>query len=332
MNVHEYQAKAILRDYGVPVPRGHAAFAPEEAVAVAKELGGPITVVKAQIHAGGRGKGRFKERGAGDKGGVRIAKSVDDVRLFADQMLTNTLVTVQTGPAGRVVKRLLIEEGAAIARELYLSFLIDRATSRVAIIASTEGGMDIEEVARNTPEKIFTLHIDPATGYSQFTSRRVAFALGLKDRQIRQCVNLIGNLYRAFTEKDMSLLEINPLIVTEKGDLVCLDAKLNFDGNALYRHRDIMDLRDLDEEDPAEVLASRYDLSYVKLDGNIGCLVNGAGLAMATMDIIKLYGADPRTSSTSAVARGPRRSSEAFKILCADTNVRAFSSTSSAAS
>ena len=322
MNVHEYQAKAILRDYGVPVPRGHAAFAPEEAVAVAKELGGPITVVKAQIYAGGRGKGRFKERGAGDKGGVRIAKSVDDVRLFADQMLTNTLVTVQTGPAGRVVKRLLIEEGAAIARELYLSFLIDRATSRVAIIASTEGGMDIEEVAHNTPEKIFTLHIDPATGYSQFHGRRVAFALGLKDGQIRQCVNLIGNLYRAFTEKDMSLLEINPLIVTDKGDLVCLDAKLNFDGNALYRHRDIMDLRDLDEEDPAEVLASRYDLSYVKLDGNIGCLVNGAGLAMATMDIIKLYGAEPANFLDVGGGASKEKVSEGFKIILSDPNVK----------
>ena len=217
MNVHEYQAKAILRDYGVPVPRGQAAFTPEEAYAAAKELGGPVSVVKAQIHAGGRGKGHFKEKEAGEKGGVRIAKSADDVRVFADQMLSNTLVTIQTGPAGRVVKRLLVEEGAAIARELYLSFLIDRATSRVAIIASTEGGMDIEEVAHKTPEKIVTIHIDPATGYSQFHGRQVAFALGLKDGQIKQCVTLIGNLYRAFTEKDMSLLEINPMIVTAKG-------------------------------------------------------------------------------------------------------------------
>ncbi len=288
MNVHEYQAKAILKDYGVPVPRGHAAFAPEEAVAIAKELGGAVSVVKAQIHAGGRGKGHFKEPEAGEKGGVRIAKSLDDVRTFADQMLSHTLVTLQTGAAGRVVKRLLVEEGAAIARELYLSMLVDRASSRVAVIASTEGGMNIEDVAHNTPEKIFTMSIDPATGFSQFHGRQVAFALGLQGDQIKQCVKLIGNLYRAFTEKDMSLLEINPLIVTEKGDLVCLDAKLNFDGNALYRHADIMNMRDLDEEDPAEVLASRYDLSYVKLDGHIGCLVNGAGLAMATMDIIKL--------------------------------------------
>ncbi|MGO9170714.1 MAG: ADP-forming succinate--CoA ligase subunit beta [Rhodomicrobium sp.] len=322
MNVHEYQAKAILRDYGVPVPRGHAAFAPEEAVSVAKEIGSPVWVVKAQIHAGGRGKGHFKEPAAGEKGGVRIAKSIDDVRLFADQMLTHTLVTVQTGAAGRVVKRLLIEEGAAIARELYLSFLVDRATSRVAIIASTEGGMNIEDVAHNTPEKIFTLTIDPATGFSQFHGRQVAFALGLKDDQIKQCVKLIGNLYKAFTEKDMSLLEINPLIVTEKGDLVCLDAKLNFDGNALYRHPDIMNLRDLDEEDPAEVLASRYDLSYVKLDGNIGCLVNGAGLAMATMDIIKLYGAEPANFLDVGGGASKEKVTEAFKIILSDPNVQ----------
>jgi len=322
MNVHEYQAKAILRDYGVPVPLGHAAFAPEEAVSVAKEIGSPIWVVKAQIHAGGRGKGHFKEPAAGEKGGVRIAKSIDDVRLFADQMLTHTLVTVQTGAAGRVVKRLLIEEGAAIARELYLSFLVDRASSRVAIIASTEGGMNIEDVAHNTPEKIFTLTIDPATGYSQFHGRQVAFALGLKDDQIKQCVKLIGNLYKAFTEKDMSLLEINPLIATEKGDLVCLDAKLNFDDNALYRHPDIMNLRDLDEEDPAEVLASRYDLSYVKLDGNIGCLVNGAGLAMATMDIIKLYGAEPANFLDVGGGASKEKVTEAFKIILSDPNVQ----------
>jgi succinyl-CoA synthetase beta subunit len=322
MNVHEYQAKAILKNYGVPVPRGHAAFAPEEAVTIAKELGGPVWVVKAQIHAGGRGKGRFKEPEAGEKGGVRLAKSIDEVRLFADQMLSHTLVTLQTGEAGRVVKRLLIEEGAAIARELYLSFLIDRASSRVAIIASTEGGMNIEDVAHQTPEKIFTLTVDPATGFSQFHGRQVAFALGLKDGQIKQCVHLIGNLYRAFTEKDMSLLEINPLIVTEKGDLVCLDAKLNFDGNALYRHSDIMNLRDLDEEDPAEVLASRYDLSYVKLDGNIGCLVNGAGLAMATMDIIKLYGAEPANFLDVGGGASKEKVTEAFKIILSDAHVQ----------
>ena len=322
MNVHEYQAKAILKDYGVPVPRGHAAFAPEEAVAIAKELGGPVSVVKAQIHAGGRGKGHFKEPEAGEKGGVRIAKSLDDVRTFADQMLSHTLVTLQTGAAGRVVKRLLVEEGAAIARELYLSMLVDRASSRVAVIASTEGGMNIEDVAHNTPEKIFTMSIDPATGFSQFHGRQVAFALGLRGDQIKQCVKLIGNLYRAFTEKDMSLLEINPLIVTEKGDLVCLDAKLNFDGNALYRHADIMNMRDLDEEDPAEVLASRYDLSYVKLDGHIGCLVNGAGLAMATMDIIKLYGEEPANFLDVGGGASKEKVTEAFKIILSDPNVR----------
>jgi succinyl-CoA synthetase beta subunit len=322
MNIHEYQAKAILRDYGVPVPRGQAVFAPEEAVAAAKDLGGPVWVVKAQIHAGGRGKGHFKEAEAGEKGGVRIAKSTDDVRLFADQMLSRTLVTIQTGAGGRVVKRLLIEEGAAIARELYLSMLVDRATSRVAIIASTEGGMDIEEVAHKTPEKILTLTIDPATGYSQFHGRQVAFALGLKDDQIKQCVKLIGNLYRAFTEKDMSLLEINPLIVTDKGDLVCLDAKLNFDGNALFRHPEIVNLRDLEEEDPAEVLASRYDLSYIKLDGSIGCLVNGAGLAMATMDIIKLYGAEPANFLDVGGGATKEKVTEAFKIIMSDPNVR----------
>ncbi len=322
MNVHEYQAKAILREYGVPVPRGQAAFTPEEAVAAAKELGGPVWVVKAQIHAGGRGKGRFKEAEAGDKGGVRIAKSIDEVRLFADQMLTHTLVTVQTGPAGRVVKRLLIEEGAAIARELYLSFVVDRASSRVAIIASTEGGMDIEEVAHKTPEKIFTLAIDPATGYSQFHGREVAFALGLQDGQIKQCVKLIGNLYQAFTKKDMSLLEINPLIVTGKGDLVCLDAKLNFDDNSLFRHSEIVSLRDLEEEDPAEVMASRYDLSYVKLDGSIGCLVNGAGLAMATMDIIKLCGAEPANFLDVGGGASKEKVTEAFKIILSDPNVK----------
>jgi len=322
MNVHEYQAKAILKDYGVPVPRGHAAFAPEEAVAIAKELGGAVSVVKAQIHAGGRGKGHFKEPEAGEKGGVRLAKSLDDVRTFADQMLSHTLVTLQTGAAGRVVKRLLVEEGAAIARELYLSMLVDRASSRVAVIASTEGGMNIEDVAHNTPEKIFTMSIDPATGFSQFHGRQVAFALGLQGDQIKQCVKLIGNLYRAFTEKDMSLLEINPLIVTEKGDLVCLDAKLNFDGNALYRHADIMNMRDLDEEDPAEVLASRYDLSYVKLDGHIGCLVNGAGLAMATMDIIKLYGEEPANFLDVGGGATKEKVTEAFKIILSDPNVK----------
>jgi len=322
MNVHEYQAKAILRDFGVPVPRGHAAFTPEEAVSVAKDLGGPVWVVKAQIHAGGRGKGHFKEAEAGEKGGVRIAKSIDDVRLFADQMLSNTLVTIQTGAQGKVVKRLLIEEGAAIERELYLSFVVDRGTARVSIIASTEGGMDIEDVAHNTPEKIVTLSIDPVSGYSQFHGREVAFALGLKDDQVKQCVKLVGSLYKVFVEKDMSLLEINPLIVTGKGSLVCLDAKLDFDGNALYRHPDVVSLRDLEEEDPAEVLASRYDLSYVKLDGSIGCLVNGAGLAMATMDIIKLYGSEPANFLDVGGGASKEKVTEAFKIILSDPNVK----------
>jgi succinyl-CoA synthetase beta subunit len=322
MNIHEYQAKAILKDYGVPVLRGAPAFTADEAAEVAASLGGPVWVVKAQIHAGGRGKGKFKEADAGEKGGVRIAKSAEDVRAFAQQMLGRTLVTHQTGPAGRLVNRLFIEDGAAIARELYLSFIVDRATSRVAIIASTEGGMDIEEVAHDTPEKILTLNIDPASGYSAFHGRKVAFALGLKDDQVKQCVALIGNLYRAFTEKDMSQLEINPLIVTADSKLLCLDAKVNFDGNALYRHPELAELRDLEEEDPAEVLASKYDLSYVKLDGTIGCLVNGAGLAMATMDIIKLYGAEPANFLDVGGGASKEKVTEAFKIILSDPNVQ----------
>jgi succinyl-CoA synthetase beta subunit len=322
MNIHEYQAKAILKDYGVPVLRGAPAFTADEAAAAALELGGPVWVVKAQIHAGGRGKGKFKEAEAGEKGGVRIAKSVEDVRTFAQQMLGRTLITHQTGPAGRVVKRLFIEDGAAIARELYLSFVVDRASSRVAIIASTEGGMDIEEVAHNTPEKILTLSIDAASGYSQFHGRKVAFALGLEGDQVKQCVKLIGDLYRAFTENDMSLLEINPLIVTGDGKLICLDAKVNFDSNSLYRQPDMVALRDIEEEDPAEVLASKYDLSYVKLDGTIGCLVNGAGLAMATMDIIKLYGAEPANFLDVGGGASREKVTEAFKIILSDPNVQ----------
>ena len=322
MNIHEYQAKAILKDYGVPVLRGAPAFTADEAAQVAASLGGPVWVVKAQIHAGGRGKGKFKEADAGEKGGVRIAKSAEDVRAFAQQMLGRTLVTHQTGPAGRVVNRLFVEDGAAIARELYLSFIVDRATSRIAIIASTEGGMDIEEVAHDTPEKILTLNIDPASGYSAFHGRKVAFALGLKDDEVKQCVALIGNLYRAFTEKDMCQLEINPLIVTAEGKLLCLDAKVNFDGNALYRHPELAELRDLEEEDPAEVLASKYDLSYVKLDGTIGCLVNGAGLAMATMDIIKLYGAEPANFLDVGGGASKEKVTEAFKIILSDPNVQ----------
>ena len=293
MNVHEYQAKELLRPYGVPLAQGAPAFTVDEAVKAAQGLPGPVWVVKSQIHAGGRGKGKFKEAEAGTGGGVRIAKSIDEVKTAAEQMLGKTLVTIQTGPAGRVVKRLFVEDGTAIARELYLSALVDRATSRISFIASTEGGMDIEKVAHDTPEKIVTLSIDPASGYSAFHGRKIAAALKLEGDQIDQCVKLIDALYRAFVEKDMALLEINPLVVTKAGKVVCLDAKINFDDNALFRHKDVQALRDVEEEDPAEVEASKYDLNYVKLDGTIGCMVNGAGLAMATMDIIKLYGMEP---------------------------------------
>jgi len=322
MNIHEYQAKALLAEYGVPVAKGGAAFTVDEAVAAAERLGGPVWVVKAQIHAGGRGKGRFKEADAGEKGGVRLAKSIDEVRTFAGQMLGRTLVTHQSGPEGKKVGRLYIEHGSAIKRELYLSALIDRATSRLAFICSTEGGMDIEEVAHNTPEKILTLTIDPAAGYFPFHGRKIAFALGLEGDQVKQCVSLIGKLAKAFLEKDMSMLEINPLVVTEKGDLLCLDAKINFDSNALYRHPDVVKLRDLEEEDPAEVMASKFDLSYVKLDGNIGCLVNGAGLAMATMDIIKLYGEEPANFLDVGGGATKEKVTEAFKIILSDPNVK----------
>jgi succinyl-CoA synthetase beta subunit len=322
MNIHEYQAKAILREYGVPVAKGAVAFTPEEAMRAAEALPGPVWVVKAQIHAGGRGKGKFKEPEAGEKGGVRLAKSVEEVGRFAKEMLGHTLVTLQTGPEGKAVKRLYIEDGSPIKRELYLSALVDRSSSRLAFVCSTEGGMNIEEVAHDTPEKIVTLTIDPASGYSQFHGRKVAFALGLEGNQVKQCVKLIGDLARAVTEKDIALLEINPLIVTEAGDLLCLDAKVNFDGNALFRHPDVVALRDLDEEDPAEVEASKYDLSYVKLDGTIGCLVNGAGLAMATMDIIKLYGEEPANFLDVGGGATKEKVTEAFKIILSDPNVK----------
>jgi succinyl-CoA synthetase beta subunit len=322
MNIHEYQAKALLRDYGVPVANGAPATTPEEAINAAQSLPGPVWVVKAQIHAGGRGKGQFKEPEAGEKGGVRLARSLEEVGQFAREMLGHTLVTAQTGPNGRVVKRVYVEDGSAIKRELYLSALIDRATSRLSFISSTEGGMDIEEVARNTPDKILTLSIDPASGFSPFHGRKIAFALGLEGDEVKQCVKLIGGLSRAFTGKDMALLEINPLIVTEAGDLLCLDAKVNFDGNALFRHPDVAALRDLDEEDPAEVEASKHDLSYVKLDGNIGCLVNGAGLAMATMDIIKLYGEEPANFLDVGGGASKEKVTEAFKIILRDPNVK----------
>ena len=311
MNIHEYQAKQVLEAYQVPVPRGHVAFTPDEAVTAAEELGGPVWVVKAQIHAGGRGKG----------GGVKVVKSLEEVREEATRMLGMTLITHQTGPEGREVGRIYVEDGSDIARELYLSALVDRATSRISFIASTEGGMDIEEVAAQTPEKILTIDVDPAGGISGHHGRQIAFALGLEGDQVKQAAALIVNLYRAFVEKDMSLLEINPLVVTGAGDLICLDAKVNFDSNALYRHDDIMDLRDLAEEDPAEVKASEFDLNYIKLDGTIGCMVNGAGLAMATMDIIKLYGAEPANFLDVGGGATKEKVTEAFKIIMSDDNV-----------
>jgi len=312
MNIHEYQAKQVLKNFGVPVPSGHVAFSADEAVAAAEKLGGPVYVVKAQIHAGGRGKG----------GGVKVVKSLDEVRAEAERMLGMTLVTHQTGPEGRLVRRVYIEEGSDIQRELYLSAVVDRETSRVSFIVSTEGGMDIEEVAAKTPEKIITVSVDPASGISPHHGRHIAFALGLSGDQVKQATQLVTNLYRAFVEKDMALLEVNPLVVTGDGNLVCLDAKINFDGNALYRQPDIMELRDLDEEDPAEVLASKYDLNYITLDGQIGCMVNGAGLAMATMDIIKLYGSEPANFLDVGGGATKEKVTEAFKIIMSDDNVK----------
>ncbi|MEM9270494.1 MAG: ADP-forming succinate--CoA ligase subunit beta, partial [Pseudomonadota bacterium] len=286
MNIHEYQAKKLLAEYGAPVSDGRAVLRAEEAKTAAGELDGPVWVVKAQIHAGGRGKGTFKETEAGEGGGVRITKSVEDAAHEAEKMLGRTLVTKQTGAPGKQVGRVYIEQGSAIARELYLALLVDRQTSRVSFVCSTEGGMDIEEVAESTPEKILSFSVDPAAGISGYHGRRIAFALGLEGPQVKQCVKLITTLYRLFLEKDMEMLEINPLIVTEGGDLVCLDAKMGFDSNALYRQPDILSLRDETEEDPKELAASKFDLNYIALDGEIGCMVNGAGLAMATMDII----------------------------------------------
>jgi len=312
MNIHEYQAKQVLKSFGVPVPSGHVAFTADEAVAAAEKLGGPVYVVKSQIHAGGRGKG----------GGVKVVKSLDDVRAEAERMLGMTLITHQTGPEGRLVRRVYIEEGSDIQRELYLSAVVDRETSRVSFIVSTEGGMDIEEVAASTPEKILTVSVDPAAGISAHHGRNIAFALGLTGDQVKQATKLITNLYKAFVEKDMALLEINPLVVTGEGNLVCLDAKINFDGNALYRQPDIMELRDLDEEDPAEVLASKFDLNYITLDGEIGCMVNGAGLAMATMDIIKLYGSEPANFLDVGGGATKEKVTEAFKIIMSDKNVK----------
>jgi len=312
MNIHEYQAKAVLREFGVPVPRGQAAFSVEEAIKAAKELGAPVVVVKAQIHAGGRGKA----------GGVKVVKSTEDVRKEAERLFGSVLVTHQTGPHGKQVNRLYIEEGSAIDREFYLSALVDRETSRIAFVVSTAGGMDIEEVARTHPEQIMTFSVDPATGIMPHHGRLVAQALGLRDELAKQAATVVTKLYAAFVAKDMSLLEINPLVVTKGKELVCLDAKIGFDDNALYRHPDIAALRDLSEEDDKEIEASKYDLNYVALDGAIGCMVNGAGLAMATMDIIRLYGEAPANFLDVGGSASKEKVAAAFKIITADPKVK----------
>jgi succinyl-CoA synthetase beta subunit len=322
MNIHEYQAKTVLKEFGAPVWRGKAVHSVDEAEAAARELGGPLWVVKSQVHAGGRGKGRFKEKEAGEKGGVRLARSIEEVQTHVRQMLGKTLVTHQTGPAGKVVNRIYIEDGSAIARELYLSALVDRVTGRVAFVVSTEGGMDIEEVARKMPEKIVTFSVDPATGIMPHHGRLVARTLRLSGDLAKQAEKLLTALYQAFTSKDMSLLEINPLIETKDGRLVCLDAKVGFDSNALYRHADVVVLRDETEEDAKEIEASKYDLSYITLDGTIGCMVNGAGLAMATLDIIKLYGEEPANFLDVGGSASKEKVTAAFKIITADPNVR----------
>ena len=322
MNIHEYQAKALLRSYGAPVSDGRVVLKAEEAKTAAGEMDGPLWVVKAQSHAGGRGKGSFKEADAGDKGGVRLTKSVEEAAEEAKKMLGRTLVTHQTGPAGKQVNRIYIEDGSGIETELYLALLVDRQTSRIGFVCSTEGGMDIEEVAESTPEKIISFSVDPAAGFQPYHGRRVAFALGLEGKQVKQCVTLMGQLFKAFVEKDMEMLEINPLIVTDAGDLKVLDAKVSFDGNAMYRHGDIADLRDTTEEDPKELEASKYDLNYIALDGEIGCMVNGAGLAMATMDIIKLYGAEPANFLDVGGGATKEKVTEAFKIITSDPQVK----------
>ena len=322
MNIHEYQAKAVLREFGVPVPDGYPILSAQDIAVAGAKLPGPVWVVKAQIHAGGRGKGKFKEQAAGDKGGVRLAKSVDEVKQFGAEMLGHTLVTVQTGPAGKQVNRLYVEDGSAIDKEFYLSLLVDRGTSRVAFVASTEGGMDIETVAHDTPEKIVTFSVDPATGVMPHHGRTLARALGLTGDLAKQAADLANKLYTAFVSKDMAMLEINPLIVTKDGKLRCLDAKIGFDSNALYRHPDIAALRDETEEDAKEIEASHYDLNYIALDGTIGCMVNGAGLAMATMDIIKLYGEAPANFLDVGGGATREKVTAAFKIITADPKVK----------
>ena len=312
MNIHEFQAKQILGRFGAPVPKGQAASTPDEAAAAFKALGQPKVVVKAQIHAGGRGKA----------GGVKLLSSADEVRDFAARLLGKPLVTHQTGPEGRVVRRVYVEEASQVARELYLGMLVDRKAGSVSVIASTEGGMDIEEVAAKTPEKILNEAINPLLGVSGFLARKIAFALGLKDKQIGQFTTLLSALYRAFVETDASLIEINPLVVTADGRVICLDAKMSFDDNGLFRHPDIRELRDANEEDPAETEAAKFDLSYVHLDGNIGCMVNGAGLAMATMDIVKLYGAEPANFLDVGGGASTEKVAAAFRILLSDSRVK----------
>jgi succinyl-CoA synthetase beta subunit len=322
MNIHEYQAKELLAKFGIGIPAGHAALTVEEAVAGARQLPGPLYVVKAQIHAGGRGKGKFKELGANAKGGVRLSKSVEDVEVNAKEMLGNTLVTVQTGEAGKQVNRLYVTDGVDIAEEYYLSMLVDRASGRIAMIVSTEGGMDIEEVAHSTPEKITTITIDPATGFMPHHGRAVAFALKLSGELNKQAQKLAKQLYTAFTTLDCDMLEINPLVETKDGNLLVLDTKMSFDSNALYRHPDVEAMRDETEEDPMEVEASKYDLAYIKLDGDIGCMVNGAGLAMATMDIIKLNGSFPANFLDVGGGATKEKVTAAFKIILSDPAVK----------
>jgi succinyl-CoA synthetase beta subunit len=321
MNIHEYQAKGLLAKFGVATPRGAVAFTPEEAEHAARDLGGPIWVVKSQIHAGGRGAGHFKDDPEG-AGGVRLCRSLDEVKTNARKMLGHVLVTKQTGAGGKEVKRLYIEDGCDIARELYLGMLIDRATSRITIMASSEGGMDIEEVAAATPEKILKVAIDPATGVMPYHGREIAFGLGLEGKQVGACVKFISAMYRAFSELDASIVEINPLVVTGGGQVIALDAKMNFDDNALFRHKDVAELRDEDEEDAMELEATRHELNYIKLDGSIGCMVNGAGLAMATMDIIKLCGGAPANFLDVGGGATKERVTAAFKIILSDPNVQ----------
>jgi succinyl-CoA synthetase beta subunit len=322
MNIHEYQAKELLAKFGAPIAAGHAAFTVEEAVEAAKKLPGPLYVVKSQIHAGGRGKGKFKELGPDAKGGVRLAFSLDEVKAHATDMLGNTLVTIQTGEAGKQVNRLYVTDGADIAKEFYLALLVDRATGRVAFVVSTEGGMDIEEVAHSAPEKIKTFSVDPATGFMPHHGRTVAATLGLSGDQAKQAGKVAKSLYDAFLATDASQIEINPLALTEQGNLLVLDAKVGFDGNALFRHPDLMALRDETEEDPAELEASKYDLAYIKLDGDIGCMVNGAGLAMATMDIIKLNGMFPANFLDVGGGASKEKVTAAFKIILSDPAVK----------